>query len=47
MANKIIDKNKLNKEPENNQISQDRGVGSRKELIIKIKDLTLFLFIFI
>ncbi len=29
MANKIIDKNKINKEPENNRIANDRGVGFR------------------
>lgn len=28
MANKIIDKNKINKEPKNNRIANGRGVGS-------------------
>ncbi|MCP4373968.1 MAG: hypothetical protein GY797_38565 [Deltaproteobacteria bacterium] len=28
MANKIIDKNKINKEPKDNRIANDRGVGS-------------------
>jgi len=28
MANKIIDKNKINKEPRNNRITNDGGVGS-------------------
>ncbi len=28
MANIIIDKNKINKEPRNNRIANDRGVGS-------------------
>jgi hypothetical protein len=28
LANKIIDKNKINKEPDNNRIANDGGVGS-------------------
>jgi hypothetical protein len=28
LANKIIDKNKINKEPKNNRIANGRGVGS-------------------
>jgi hypothetical protein len=28
LANKIIDKNKINKEPKDNQIANDEGVGS-------------------
>jgi hypothetical protein len=28
LANEIIDKNKINKEPNNNRIANDRGVGS-------------------
>ncbi|MHC4268216.1 MAG: hypothetical protein ACYSTS_07085 [Planctomycetota bacterium] len=28
MANIILDKNKVNKEPENNRIANDGGVGS-------------------
>ncbi len=28
MANKIIDKNKINKEPKSDQTAQDKGVGS-------------------
>ncbi len=32
LANKIIDKNKINREPENNLIAQDRGVGSTDSL---------------
>ncbi len=32
MANKIVDKNKINKEPKSNQTAQDKGVGSTDSL---------------
>jgi hypothetical protein len=43
MANKIIDKNKINKEPKNNRIANDRGVGSTDLLGILFIYNTTFL----
>ncbi len=34
LSNKIVVKNKINKEPKSNQIAQDRGVGSTDSLSI-------------
>ncbi len=36
MANKIIDKNEINKEPNNKQTAQDKGVGSTNLLEVDI-----------
>jgi len=40
MANEIIDKNTINKEPKNNRIANDGGVGST-DLIHLIKAISI------
>ncbi|MGR3174264.1 MAG: hypothetical protein ACUZ8N_06660 [Candidatus Scalindua sp.] len=40
MANKVIDKNKISKEPENNRIVNGRGVGSTDLLCKNIPENT-------
>ncbi len=42
MANKIIDKDKINKEPENNRIANVRGVGSTDLILIKEKKKKMY-----
>jgi len=45
LANKRIDRNKINKESKNNRIANDRGVGSTDLLGIKSFLLALSIFV--